>query len=278
VPLPSNRLIAVLGPLACSCLLALAPAAATAAPAHHAASRLSRTHQIHHARLACAAGNDAAVRHGRAHTALRACRGEQAHRARRVKLRKHSAKAPATADAPPARRNTVQESAAQIAAVLATPCENTELTPAAGNTALVRGAILCLVNQERAQNGRSPLVANAQLDQAAEGHCTELIAMDYFAHVSPNGETPAQRILATGYLPGPNVGYAIGENLAWGTLSLSTPKAIVAAWIASPEHLENMLESRYTETGVGVTPAVPASLGEGQPGASYAQEFGVVLN
>jgi uncharacterized protein YkwD len=276
VPLPSNRLLAFLSPLACSCLLALTPVTATATPAHHHASRLSRTHRVHHARLACAA-RSATVRHGHAHAALRACH-DQAHKARRVKLRKHSAKAPPRVPPTPARRNAAQESAARIAAVLATPCENTELTPTAGNTALVRGAILCLVNHERAQNGRSPLIASAKLEQAAEGHCSELIAKDYFAHVSPSGETPAQRILATGYLPGGNVGYAIGENLAWGTLSLSTPRAIVAAWVASPEHLENILESRYTETGISVTPAVPASLGEGQPGASYAQEFGVILN
>ena len=161
--------------------------------------------------------------------------------------------------------------------MLATPCQNTELTPEAGNIALVRAAVLCLVNQERAQNGRSPLTANPQLEQAAEGHCGELIADDYFAHVSPSGETPVQRIVATGYVPGQNVGYAIGENLAWGTLSLATPKSIVNAWIASPGHLANILESQYTETGIGVTPAVPASLGEGEPGASYAQEFGVII-
>jgi uncharacterized protein YkwD len=161
--------------------------------------------------------------------------------------------------------------------VLVTPCQNTELTPAAGNLPLVRAAVLCLINQERAQNGRSPLTLNEALEQAAEGHCAELIADDYFAHVSPNGETPVQRIAAAGYIPGPGVGYAIGENLAWGTLSLSTPKAVVAAWIASPGHLANILESQYTETGIGVTPAVPASLGEGEPGASYAQEFGVII-
>ncbi len=268
VPLPGKSLLLTLATLASSCSLALAPLA-TAAPSHPFTARGA---SAHHARLACAA-RAAAIRHHRAHAELRACHA-QAHRARRVKLRKHSPKAPTRT---PARRDTVPSVAAQIAAVLATPCENTELTPTDGNTALVRRAILCLVNHERAQNGRAPLIANASLEQAAEEHCAELIAKDYFAHVSPSGETPAQRIIATGYLPGPSVGYAIGENLAWGTLSLSTPNAIVAAWIASPEHLANMLESQYTETGIGVTPAVPASLAEGQPGASYAQEFGVIV-
>jgi uncharacterized protein YkwD len=182
------------------------------------------------------------------------------------------------ADATQATRGpSVEEVAATIAAVLATPCQNTELTPEAGNLPLVRAAVLCLVNQERARNGRSPLRANPELEQAAEGHCTELIEDDYFAHVSPSGETPVERIDATGYIPGPSVGYAIGENLAWGTLSLATPQMIVGAWIASPGHLANILEGQYTETGIGVTPAVPSSLSEGESGATYAQEFGVII-
>lgn len=167
--------------------------------------------------------------------------------------------------------------AATIAAVLATSCQNTELTPEPGNIALVRGAVLCLINRKRAENGDAPLKTNPQLEQAAEGHCEELIADDYFAHVSPSGETPVDRIRDTGYIPSPSDGYVIGENLAWGTYQLSTPAAIVAAWIASPGHLANILESQYTETGIGITPAVPSSLAAGAPGATYAQEFGVII-
>jgi uncharacterized protein YkwD len=167
--------------------------------------------------------------------------------------------------------------AATIAAVLASPCQNTELLPEAANIPLVRAAVLCLINRERANNGIAPLVPDAQLEAAAEGHCAELIADDYFAHVSPSGETPVDRIRTTGYIPSPDDGYVIGENLAWGTYELSTPKAIVAAWIASPEHLANILEGQYAQTGIGVTPAVPSSLADGAPGASYAQEFGVII-
>ena len=42
-------------------------------------------------------------------------------------------------------------------------------------------------------------------------------------------------------------------------------------------HLANILESQYTETGVAVTAQVPPSLANGAPGATYAQEFGVVV-
>jgi uncharacterized protein YkwD len=171
-----------------------------------------------------------------------------------------------------------ESGAATIAAVLATPCQNTELVPGAGNLAAVRAAVLCLINRTRAEHSESPLLASAQLEEAAESHCQELIADDYFAHVSPSGETPVDRIEKTGYVPGLSVGYVIGENLAWGTYGLATPQSIVAAWIASPGHLANILESQYHETGIAITPAVPESLAEGNPGATYAQEFGVIIN
>jgi uncharacterized protein YkwD len=167
--------------------------------------------------------------------------------------------------------------AATIAAVLASPCQNTELMPEAANIALVRGAVLCLINRERAENGESPLTTSPELEAAAEGHTEELIADDYFAHISPSGETPVDRIRDTGYIPSRSDGYVIGENLAWGTYGLATPQAIVSAWIASPGHLANILEKQYRETGVGIVPEVPSSLGEGEPGATYAQEFGVII-
>lgn len=169
------------------------------------------------------------------------------------------------------------DDAAVIASVLATPCENTEVTPEAANIQLVREAVMCLINRERAEHALPPLTVNPQLQAAAEEHDAEMLQLDYFAHVAPDGETPVQRIERTGYIANESEGYVIGENLAWGTYSLSTPKAIVEAWIASPGHLANILESRYTETGIGVVAAVPASLGEGNPGALYAQEFGVIL-
>jgi uncharacterized protein YkwD len=174
-------------------------------------------------------------------------------------------------------QSAAQRDATTIAAVLATACQNTELTPEAADIGLVRAAVLCLINRKRAEAGESPLVDSPQLEQAAEEHARELVADDYFAHVSPSGETPVDRIRDTGYIPNPGVGYVIGENLAWGTYQLSTPQAIVSAWIASPGHLANILEAQYHDTGIGITPAVPPSLAPGAPGATYAQEFGVIV-
>jgi uncharacterized protein YkwD len=167
--------------------------------------------------------------------------------------------------------------AANVATVPPAPCPNTELQPEPANVALVRAAVLCLINQERAEHSEGPLKLNRDLQLAAEEHDQELVSADYFAHVSPDGTTPVQRITATGYIPGPSVGYVVGENLAWGTLGLATPQAIVSAWIASPGHLANILESQYADTGIAVVPAAPPSLADGEQGATYAQEFGVIL-
>lgn len=165
-----------------------------------------------------------------------------------------------------------------IARVLATPCQNTQLMPEPANVGLVRVAVLCLINKQRAQHDETPLSPNVELEQAAEGHAQEMISDDYFDHVSPSGLTPVGRVRAAGYIPSPMDGYVIGENLAWGTLSLATPEAIVAAWIGSPGHLANILESQYRDTGVGVAPRAPALLANDAPGATYAQEFGVIIH
>jgi uncharacterized protein YkwD len=218
-----------------------------------------------HARGACRARHHRSEGHWRCRS--HAARNRPGHAGRRVHALTHRATSQTVS--PP------QEPS--IASVLATPCENTELTPEPDNLAEIRAASFCLVNQERARNGELPLRANGELEVAAQGHSEEMVSEDYFAHVAPSGLTPVGRVLATGYIPSSQVGYTIGENIAWGTLQLSTPSAIVTAWIASPEHLANILYGQYRDSAIGVSPAAPASLAEGQPGAVYTQEFGVIV-
>ena len=271
----------VLPVLSCAALaLAASPAAASSAPdgVRATVNGSLHVHQADLARPRCARKSAHSSRHARA--AARACRAS-ARRQRARRLAHPLPPAPGSTSGASTSQSAVQSSALSVAAtiaeVLSTPCQNTEITPEAANIALAREAVLCLINRKRAENSESPLLASAQLEQAAEGHCQELIADDYFAHVSPSGETPVDRIRDTGYIPSPSDGYIIGENLAWGTYQLSTPQAIASAWFASPEHLANILESQYRETGIGITPAVPASVGDGAPGATYAQEFGVII-
>jgi uncharacterized protein YkwD len=158
----------------------------------------------------------------------------------------------------------------------AAPCQNVWLMPSKENIELVREAILCLVNQVREGAGEPALTVNEQLLQAAQSHSERMISENYFNHIAPDGETPLARVEATGYIPAQNSGYIIGENVAWGIQRHATPQAIVEAWVASPDHLANILEAKYRETAIGVEPSVPASLSGGEPGATYTQEFAVI--
>ena len=149
--------------------------------------------------------------------------------------------------------------------------------PTAADLDRIRAATLCLVNRERAGQGESALSADPHIACAAQAHSDDMASADYFDHVGPRGDTPASRLRGCGYFTGARLGYEIGENIAWGTLWLATPHAIVAAWMASPGHRANILDARYRDTAIGVSAQPLASLARGQAGAMYTQDFGVLL-
>lgn len=157
-------------------------------------------------------------------------------------------------------------------------CAHTQLRPNRGNVRLVRAATLCLINRERVDHGEAPLRLNLHLQRAAQAHTESMAFGDYFEHYGPDGQTPLSRMRAAGYISSnAHVGYEVGENIAWGTLWLASPRAIVAAWMASPGHRANILDAHFRETGIGVSPHPPAKLAQGQPGAIYTQDFGVIV-
>lgn len=156
-------------------------------------------------------------------------------------------------------------------------CQNTSLRPSSTNLKLIRAATLCLINRERRLHGEHPLRPNARMRRAAQAHSQSMAVGDYFQHASPSGQTPLARLRSVGYISSSHVGFEVGENIAWGTLSLATPRAIVASWMASPGHRANILDPRYRETGIGVSPHPPSSRAHGQAGAVYTQDFGVIV-
>jgi uncharacterized protein YkwD len=296
-----NSLRAILLSLACglaavAALVAAGPSDARSASAPNAAGSpaAAATHRPKHTRDACPATHQRHRRHPRRRCAM-ATRGRHGKAARHATHVGRSQRLQTAAgarrqaehavpiDARGAGRGQAEpvplsgaSASATIARVLATPCQNTELTPEAGNLQLLDEATMCLVNQVRARGGELPLRVNAQLTQVAQQHSEDMVGEDYFSHTTPSGETQLERVMASGYIPNSQVGYTVGENIAWGTLYLATPSAIVAAWIASPEHLANILSAEYRDSGIGVVAAVPASLGDGQAGAIYTQDFGAI--
>jgi uncharacterized protein YkwD len=154
------------------------------------------------------------------------------------------------------------------------PCAGESLHPTAANVSAVDAATLCLINRLRHVHGVGSLRANRELRRVAASQVVTMVRRDYFADVRPTGQTPLSLVAITRY-PAHAAEFAVGQNIAWGTGSDTTPAHIVEEWMASPPHREIMLSGEYRDAGVAVTPAVPTILGAGGHGATYAIEFGV---
>jgi uncharacterized protein YkwD len=159
------------------------------------------------------------------------------------------------------------------AAAVAPSCANADLSPAPGNLDEISDATLCLLNAQRIQRDRRPLAANRKLATAARGHVRDMLERSYFSHDGLDGSAFVDRIRATGYISGAS-DWLVGENLAWGTGVLATPREIMKAWMASPGHKANILERDYREIGIAVVPGNPVQT-DGL-GATYGTEFGFV--
>jgi uncharacterized protein YkwD len=182
------------------------------------------------------------------------------------------AKARIALGAPPAAQR-LAVAAARPKAGAAAECANADLLPSAGNLDAIRAAVICLHNQVRAENGLPALKGGAKLRRAAEAHSADMVQGGYFSHTSKSGASMVDRILRSGYV-GADDGWLLGENLAWGTGSLATPRGAIDAWMKSSGHRANLLKRGYKHLGVGIALGVPTA---GDTGATYTVDFGARL-
>ncbi len=106
------------------------------------------------------------------------------------------------------------------------------------------GAISILTNEARAEEHIGSLRQNPLLVFAAQKNAEDMAERGYFSHISPDGKLPWRWLDQVGY----NYQYA-GQNLA---VNFSDSSELVLAWLASPEHRENILKSQFTEIGIGM--------------------------
>jgi len=122
--------------------------------------------------------------------------------------------------------------------------------------------IIKYVNQSREQQGLAALTANAKLQAVAQDKLIDMIKNRYFSHTSPSGINPWHWFTKNGY----DYQYA-GENLA---INFLTAEDEHKAWMNSPTHRKNILNSDYREIGV----AVGAGEINGETSIIAVQEFG----
>jgi uncharacterized protein YkwD len=153
-------------------------------------------------------------------------------------------------------------------------CASMRVTPAEAGTQQLVASTLCLINAQRARYGVRPLRLSQQLSAAARRHAADMERRHYFSHTSRDGSSFVDRIRRTGYFRRISSWY-VGENLAWGAgPNRSSPRGIVAAWMGSPPHKQNMLNSRFREVGIGVVEGAPRRNVFGLPSGTYATSFG----
>lgn len=117
--------------------------------------------------------------------------------------------------------------------------------------------MLDLVNSERVANGLQPLAPDPELTEVARRHSTDMFARGYFAHDTPEGATPFDRMRDA------NVRFLIaGENLALA------PTVTVAhtGLMNSPGHRANILRPQFGRVGIGI-------MDGGRRGLMVSQEF-----
>jgi uncharacterized protein YkwD len=128
-----------------------------------------------------------------------------------------------------------------------------------------------LAAERRQAAGVPPLQPDPGLLTAARAHALDMLERGYFDHVTPDGQDVSDRVAI---LDRRFIG-TTGENLAQekgipvadlgrqiGSLALR----IVDGWMHSPEHRQNLLDSRYTDFGL-------AAAGQGKR-IVIVQDFG----
>jgi uncharacterized protein YkwD len=141
-------------------------------------------------------------------------------------------------------------------------CPYADVPVGSAPLATLRAAALCLTNQERAAHGLPGLRASARLNLVAERQTHAMVASGDFTH----GTNFTLRFSTVGY-----DWRAAGENIATG---YSTPRSVVAAWMASTDHCRNILDPTFRDAGTGAT---TASVGADVSPGTWTEDFGLAM-
>jgi uncharacterized protein YkwD len=137
-------------------------------------------------------------------------------------------------------------------------------TPATSSSnRAMRAAVLCLINQQRADHGLPALRESGLLDRSAQGWTNVMVATRNFWH----GVNFAARITAVGF-----VWRDAGENIATG---FPTPASVVTAWMASKDHCQNILGPHYSRVGTGLSRRAVGSFAS-RP-STWTQDFALPM-
>jgi uncharacterized YkwD family protein len=115
-------------------------------------------------------------------------------------------------------------------------------TESSAATSTFASQVVTLVNQERAKASLKSLASDSSLSAMALDKAKDMYNNHYFDHTSPTYGSPFDMMKTYGI----RYTYA-GENIAMGQ---RTPQEVMAAWMNSTGHRQNILNPKYTKIGV----------------------------
>jgi uncharacterized YkwD family protein len=125
-----------------------------------------------------------------------------------------------------------------------TPAPAPTPAPTTGEFSAYQQEVLNIVNKERTSRGLSALKLSSEVSKVATIKSQDMIDKGYFDHNSPTYGSPFDMMKKFG------ITYrAAGENIAMGQ---RTPQDVMTAWMNSDGHRKNILNSSFTEIGIGI--------------------------
>lgn len=113
----------------------------------------------------------------------------------------------------------------------------------------LENAVVRQINLIRVDRGLRPLTPSRHLTRAAATHSRAMLEGGFFAHTTPDGLSFAERVKRFYPVKGT---WTVGENLAMFGRVAPSARAVVQAWLDSPDHKANLLEPSFRELGLGV--------------------------
>jgi len=106
------------------------------------------------------------------------------------------------------------------------------------------------VNAERASRHLIALERRPDLDRVARAHSADMASRSYLSHVTPEGVDPVGRLAQGGV-----DGFSLAAENAGQTSKSDPGREILASWLASQAHRENLHAPPFNATGIGVARA-----------------------
>ncbi len=110
--------------------------------------------------------------------------------------------------------------------------------------AVEQNRLVHLINDLRATKDRPALQTQNTLNRSAELKADDMATQQYFSHTGPDNHGLTYFLKQAGYTY-----HIAGENLAMGFFNADE---VLAAWIKSPTHYKNLVDSDYMQLGTSM--------------------------